>query len=178
VPHIDPGPRLPASHAELPLLYALLKEWSVWLHERGIAQWNPVYPRPRFAREVAAGLVWFWSEAGAPVATVTLFSDRPDYYPADIWQDETPCWYICRLAVARRLAGEGLGARLLAQLEEDARQSARRALRLDVRSSNPFLVDYYLARGYRRVAESEIMGIPTTFFEKETEACLQQSVRL
>ena len=147
-------------------MYALLEECSLWLRENGIAQWHAPYPRQRFDREVEAGAVWFWPGARGVDATVTLLAERPDYYPASIWQDDTAAWYICRFAVARRLNGTGLGARLLGEICADASAARIAALRLDVVASNPFLPRYYETNGFYRVAEADIKGERSVFLEK------------
>jgi len=134
-----------------------------------LAQWDPVYPLERFAREVSAGYVWYWRVDGSVLATVTLFPERPEYYPDGVWQDSVPAWYVCRLAVSRTHARAGVGRRILHQLELDAASSEARMLRLDVTASNPFLERYYRDLGYRRVAEGDIKGGAAVFMEKPVE---------
>lgn len=164
------GPRLRASEGEFAEVYALLEEGSAWLRGRGLVQWNPVYPRERFVRELGAGYVWYWRMDGKVFATVTLFPNRPEYYPDGVWDDAVPAWYVCRLAVSRVHAGAGVGRRILDQLEVDAARSKLRMLRLDVTASNPFLERYYRDLGYRRVASGEIKGGLSIFMEKSVDA--------
>ncbi len=162
----DLGLRQRATATDLARVYALLEEGSAWLRSKGLAQWNPPYPIERFRRELEAGYVWLWAERESPIATVTLFPTRPDYYPDQIWSDGIPAWYICRLAVARRLAGGGVGHEVLTQIERDAAANGLAALRLDVTASNPFLERYYVERGYTRVATGDIKGGASVFLEK------------
>jgi GNAT superfamily N-acetyltransferase len=160
------GSRTRARPSDLRRLYALLEEASVWLRHKGLAQWNPVYPLYRFTREIEQGNVWYWETAGQPVATVTLLSSQPDYYPAGVWDDSSPAWYLCRFTVKRAWRGQGLGERLLHELGTDAGASGIRSLRLDVGTANPFLESYYVARGFVRRGVVAIHGEPSVILEK------------
>jgi GNAT superfamily N-acetyltransferase len=147
-------------------VYVLLQEASAWLHAQGSTQWNPVYPIERFAQEVEDGHVWYWKAGATPLATVTLLPQRPDYYPAGVWDDGMPAWYVCRFTVKRTLAGRGVGENLLRQLEIDAAGSGLQALRLDVVAANPFLERYYLARGFKDCGTVEIRGERAVLLER------------
>jgi GNAT superfamily N-acetyltransferase len=165
-PAIELGPRLRASTDQLSEMYALLEERSAWLRGKALAQWSSRYPIERFMREIAAGHVWYWKANEAVAATVTLYPTRPDYYPPHVWNDAGRGWYVARLAVTTRLAGQGIGRRLVAQIEHDATIEGLHVLRLDVVASNPFLEAYYTAVGFRRVAVGEIKSEPCLFLEK------------
>lgn len=125
-------------------------------------------PREQFAGAIDAGHVWYWVAEGEVVATVTLDLRRPSYYPARVWEDAIPAWYVCRLAVSRLAGGREVGSHVLAEIEEAATHSGVRVLRLDVTASNPFLESYYSARGFSRVAEDDVMGERAVFMEKTT----------
>nr|PZN14419.1 MAG: hypothetical protein DIU78_26375 [Pseudomonadota bacterium] len=107
-----------------------------------------------------------------PDRTVTLLPQRPEYYPREIWDDGAPAWYLCRFAVARKLAGRSIGVRLLDQLAIDAERSGVAALRLDVVSSNPFLERYYLEHGFRSRGIAEILGQRVLLLERRTRPWL------
>lgn len=161
------GPRLRACEVDADAAYALLTSAAAWLAARRIAQWNPPYPRELFARDVDAGHVWCWKSAEQMIATVTLLPHRPAYYPMAIWNDGSPAWYVCRLAVTRALTGQGVGRRVLALLEDDARAAGRSALRIDVSATHPFLEKYYAALGFVVAGTGEIFGTPATFLERQ-----------
>jgi ribosomal protein S18 acetylase RimI-like enzyme len=160
------GSRLQAKVKDADELYGLLVEASAWLKEKGLRQWNPAYPRQRFAREVDEGHVWYWAAEGQAIGTITLLERRPEYYPRGVWEDGPRAWYLCRFAVSRKLAGRRVGEHLLAGLESDAVTAGIRALRLDVTSSNPFLEAYYTARGFERRQTAELFGEQCVFLER------------
>jgi GNAT superfamily N-acetyltransferase len=163
---LDIGPRLRATPSELHAVYGLIEESSAWLRDKGLAQWNPVYPFERFSREVEQGHVWYWTSRMGPTATVTLLEQRPNYYPDEIWNDDVAAWYVCRFAVTRKLLGTNVGSRLLLELEHAAAIAGRRALRLDVTASNSFLERYYATRGFRRIAVADVRSERSVFLEK------------
>jgi ribosomal protein S18 acetylase RimI-like enzyme len=166
---VDIGSRHRADETHCDKVYAILVEASAWLRRAGVGQWQPAYPRERFAREVASGLVWFWGDAREPMATVTLYETRPDYYPEGVWLDNTSAWYVCRLAVARKVARQRVGERVLDSLALDARAIGVRALRLDVTTTNPFLERYYITRGFRRHQLVSMFGEPSALLERQIE---------
>ncbi len=147
-------------------VYCLLQQASAWLRAQGSAQWNPVYPIDRFARDVHEGHVWYWKSGAGALATVTLLPRRPDYYPAGVWDHEIPAWYLCRFAVKRALARRGVGETLLRQIEIDAADRGLKALRLDVVAASPFLERYYLAQGFKDCGTVEIKGERSILLEK------------
>ena len=159
------APRLQATSHDTARIYQVLVLASAWLQARGLSQWNPVYPLKRFSRDVEAGHVWYWDLNGAVVATITLLTERPDYYPEHVWSYGRNAWYVCRFAVSRSVAGQGIGARALDEVESDA-STAHARVRLDVSAANPFLEQYYAQRGYRRVAQADIKGAPALFLER------------
>ena len=170
----DPNPQLGVRTQALPRdladLYSLLKEASAWLRAQGSAQWNPTYPIERFTQEVEDGHVWYWKSGIALLATVTLLPRRPEYYPAGVWDDVLPAWYVCRFTVQRALTGRRVGESLLRQLELEAAACGVQALRLDVVASSPFLVRYYLAQGFEDCGTVEIMGERAVLLERRVDA--------
>lgn len=160
------GPRTRVQPEQALRVYALLEEASVWLRARGSVQWSTVYPRERFEREVADGLVWHWCTDAESVATVTLYPTAPDYYPPGAFRDSLPAWYLCRFAVRRDARFRGVGERLLEELAIDASREGIRALRLDVSVMNDFLHKYYESRGFSRTRVVEIRSEPAVLFER------------
>lgn len=145
--------------------YEIIRERAAWLRERGVEQWSPPYPYHRFAQEVSRGEVFALFVRGAMAGTVTLLRDEPDYYPEIPWKSHGPSWYICRLAIARFLGGNGFGQQALDIIERTARTAGVMSLRLDVVASNPFLERYYAAHRFSAVVSGVIRGTPSVFME-------------
>ena len=63
--------------------YALILEASAWLKRRGIAQWDPPFPRELFDQCLARDEVWILrAETGSILGTVNLAQSPPTYLPA------------------------------------------------------------------------------------------------
>ena len=157
-----------ATPAETDALYGILMVCSAWLSDRGIDQWQPPYPRALFERDVAAGAVHLF-ETPAPVepvlGTVTLTDQPPPYHPPGCWDHDCAAWYLSRFAVPRDLAGQGIGARLLQRLQEEAALAGVAALRLNCQASNPRLIAYYRAAGFSPIGEGDVYRERTVFAE-------------
>src|SRR5215472_6621336 len=94
-------------------LYAILSGRTVWLAERGIAQWTSPYPRHLFDADVANGWVFALRRAGhLLVGTATVYPRAPAYYPRELPADSF-ARYVCRLAVDIAFRGQELGREAL-----------------------------------------------------------------
>lgn len=136
-----------------------------WLIARGIQQWgvgeiDPVDVRAAIGR----GEVFVVRRAAALAATVTLTSRD-----LLVWgeADEVPARYVHRLITTRRQPG--LGAAVLAAVEDRARGEGADVVRLDCVRSNTRLRQWYADQGYREVGQvtpAEPGWHPSTLFEK------------
>jgi GNAT superfamily N-acetyltransferase len=86
-----------------------------------------------------------------------------------MWEDGADAWYICRFAVARSFARQGVGGLALAGVEQDAKDAGVQALRLDVTADNPFLSSYYANRGFQIQETVRIFGEPMALLQKALE---------
>lgn len=146
--------------------YRVLVECSGWLRDRGINEWQPLYPRHRFEGDVAAGTVYLFERSdGRVLGTVTLTDQPLAYHPVDQWDTEVRSWYLSRFAVVRSLAGQGIGARLLHRIREKAVEAGIAVLRLDCSESNSRLVKYYRDAGFTRSKVGLIHGARFVFAE-------------
>ncbi len=76
-----------------------------------------------------------WYQDGHPVACARLFSE------------EDGVWHVGRIAVRKSLRGTGLGSRVMAALEEKARQLGGQKI---VLSAQCRAADFYRKQGYER----------------------------
>lgn len=152
----------------------LLNESARWLREQGVeGQWPSSFtdpspadvPRDRVEelnRYMAAKQLWVFRDggyAGEPVATVVV-THWPDLDFAHHW----PCGhselfnarYLCRMAVARSVAGQGVGAAVVDFADWLARCAGVAYLRLDCSKTNTRLHDHYRSLGFEHVATAEL----------------------
>lgn len=143
----------PAALANAEALAALRDEAATWLVQRGYVQWVPgEFGAARFTRSIAQDEVRVVRHDDQIIATVTVTNDDEL-----IWADRhrPDAAYIHRLIVARRRAGEGLGAAILREVERQTRERGRRLLRLDCVELNRDLAAYYERQGFRAVGRRD-----------------------
>lgn len=155
-----------ASPDDLDAVAELLAQRTKWLRARNIPQWTTPYPRDRLVRDIEHSEVWCWKHEAVVIATATVSTHRPSYYPEHVWTDDARVTYLCRLAVSTAWAGQAVGVRVMRELQADAGAHGVRALRLDVTAANPFLERYYATDGFALVATGDIFGEPALFLEK------------
>jgi ribosomal protein S18 acetylase RimI-like enzyme len=154
----------PATPAQLVVVLDILDEAARWLTDRGIDQWRPgsFAPEP-IARRIAAGEVFLLYLTDEPVATLTL-------QPSDtiIW-GEMPddALYLHRLAIRRRVGGQGVGRRLLDWAADRAADAGKRYLRLDCMAENTALCAYYERAGFHYRGETRGKGWAASRYEKQ-----------
>ncbi len=138
-----------ATPNDLTAVVGLLTEAAEWAKQRGVERWWPVpFPSDGVRRGIDQQEVVLVEIDGEPVATLTLRRDDPI-----MWGDQPPvAGYVHRLAVRRDHAGRQLGRTALAWAGDEVRRWGRSKLRLDCLATNPGLVRYYRAQGFREVA--------------------------
>ncbi len=158
-----------AGPGELDAFVALLEGAGGWLWRRGIRQWEPGSHHaqlPRLTRDLERGCVHLARIEGKLAAGVIL-----DWERGPLWQDRPgDAGYVYKLAVARALAGRGVGLALLRHCESHTAQSGRQFVRLDCWSGNDRLRAYYADNGYVDCGEAEEHGARVARFEKRVLA--------
>ena len=138
----------------------LFDEAVAWLVARGLSgQWgeqpfsNRRQSRRLVRRTLADNEVRIAEHDGA-VAGVLAVGAAPDYVPAAAG----PELYVVLLMSARRLAGNGIGARLLALATDVARERGAETMRVDCWADSPALVGFYERQGFARDGRFELRG--------------------
>jgi GNAT superfamily N-acetyltransferase len=146
---------------------ALLDESAAWLRARGIqGQWPQSFTSPattdvkrdrpaELRRYAEAGQLWVLRDDGyraVATAAVTHWADQDfaHHWPgghADLFDAR----YLCRMASARDVAGQGVGAAMIDFAEWLARCAGVSKLRLDCSKTNTALHDYYRRQGFEQV---------------------------
>jgi GNAT superfamily N-acetyltransferase len=133
---------------DIPSLIDLLSEAAAWARRRGVERWWPTpFPEAWVRPAVERGDTVVIEVGGRPVGTLTLTRDD-----RRMWGEQPPvAGYVHRMAVARRLAHQGLGARALDWAALEVVSWGRSKLRLDCLATNAPLVAHYVALGFREV---------------------------
>ncbi|WP_338556346.1 GNAT family N-acetyltransferase [Paenibacillus sp. KS-LC4] len=174
----SPGPSLsvPASKVELEInraaphdleaMLRLYKEAARWIYEaKGLRQWS----EDAFTMEY---LYNFIKEKEVFVAY--LQGELAGCFSVE-WDDE-PIWgeqfhmdagYVHRLAVARSIKGQGIGAQLLAWSEAYIREREKSFMRLDCMAENPSLNAFYVSCGLNLCGRYDAEGWSANLYEKK-----------
>ena len=160
-----------AQSDELDTVEDLLREASAWLASRGIDQWQFPPHRDRITRALEAGEVFLVLVDDQPIATVQVDA----HADAEFWTTEDEpgdALYVHRMAVTRRFAGSGVGAKILDWATQRAADAGKRWLRLDAWKDNPGLHRYYEGEGFTRV---RVIDLPHrgsgALFQRPAEPC-------
>jgi ribosomal protein S18 acetylase RimI-like enzyme len=120
------------------------------LRERGIDQWDDVYPtRQTVADDAAHHRLFVLIAAEHCVATMALDDTQAPEYATVPWQFPTPALVVHRLCVHPMRQGQGFGRTLMDFAEAHAAEHCYASIRLDAYSPNLDAVALYRRRGYR-----------------------------
>jgi ribosomal protein S18 acetylase RimI-like enzyme len=120
------------------------------LRERGISQWDEVYPtRQTVVDDVARSRLFVLVMDGHCVATITLDDTESPEYATVPWHFPTPALVVHRLCVDPRYQGQGFGRALMDFAEAHALEHRYGSIRLDAYSPNLGAIALYQRRGYR-----------------------------
>lgn len=156
----------PAAPDDVRVLHRLRVEAEDWLEARGIEQWGHGWLSGSDLRAQVVEGQWHvgLTRSGDIAGGLRLlWADR------DVWQtDDAFAAYVHGLVIDRRLAGLGIGSRLLAWVEDRARKAQAPMLRLDCVESNAALRAYYGRLGFREVGRRDFEGpwFSATLLEK------------
>jgi ribosomal protein S18 acetylase RimI-like enzyme len=151
-----------AGRGDVDEIVDVLSEAARWLLARGVRQWPDPFPRERVAVLVERGDFYLASLGGETVGTLALMWNDPAFWgerPAD-------AGYVHALALRRKWAGRGLGARLLDWAGERIAASGREYLRLDCRAENAALRRYYERLGFEPRGEVSVDDFSSALYER------------
>jgi len=152
-----------AKLAELTIVVEILSEASIWAETQGEKLWEPEQLPPFMKESIEHNEVYlaylkveenttntkdnsFASNSSMePVGTVTIqWSDVLGF-----WRDKpVEAGYIYKLAVRRKFAGLGVGAKIVSLAEKIIKSKGKQYARLDTSAPNKGLNAYYVNLGY------------------------------
>jgi len=153
---------VPATASDIDAIHALRRSLEDWMAARGTVQWPPgSLSRERIATQVASGEWWVVTDGDGIVGTIRLLWADPDFWGAD----PTPAVYVHGLMVDRRCTGHGVGTALLDWAAAQGRAAGVQVFRLDCRTTNPVLRDYYEGYGFTAVGVRQFDDFACTLLE-------------
>lgn len=152
--------------ADLEPFLDLLEEAATWLWDRRVHQWAPGSMRmqaPMLADWARSGHLLTARSGSILAGGCILAPSSTEEWAAHA----SPSLYVHKLVVARTHAGQGLGARILADCEARARAAGVMRVRLDCWDGNAKLRSFYRACGYRELEVVPAHGYLLRLFELE-----------
>jgi ribosomal protein S18 acetylase RimI-like enzyme len=141
-----------ATAADADVILDILRSASGARAAPGRATWGSEFPD--VIEDLPGGLVHLATLGGLPAGAFVLrWSDENVWGP-----DDGDAGYLHRLATRPEVAGQGLGARLIATADDLIRDCGRDWLRLDCDRDNQRLRDYYESLGFSH--QGDVAGLP------------------
>ena len=143
-----------ADTSHLDAAWTIIDRCRTALRERGVLQWDHLYPTREIVRaDLAAGRLYALTVGGRPEAVVTVDTTQDAQYAAVPWRFIEPALVVHRLCVDPAAQGCGFGGQLMDYVEEYAAHHDFGSVRLDAYSGNPPALALYRRRGYRQAGE-------------------------
>jgi ribosomal protein S18 acetylase RimI-like enzyme len=143
-----------ADELHLDAAWAVIDRCRAALRQRGILQWDDVYPtRATVAADIAHRRLYVLSVSDECQATVALDDTQDPLYRTVPWTTAEPALVVHRLCVDPPAQGRGYGAELMKFAETYAERHRYSSIRLDAYSDNPSAVELYRRRGYREAGQ-------------------------
>ncbi|MEV0189213.1 GNAT family N-acetyltransferase [Kitasatospora purpeofusca] len=144
-----------ATPDELPLVEELLTGAGAWLASLGSDQWQFPPRRERLLDSMSRGECFIAFRDGEPVGTLTLDEQAdPEFWEAD--DEPETALYVHRMAIARAVAGQAVGAQMLDWAAACVAAAGRSRLRLDAWKTNAELHRYYQGQGFTLVRLADL----------------------
>lgn len=140
------------SMKDLPEITALAKAAIARMQQRGIMQWDSLYPTEEdFAEDISAKQLYV-GLIGEKIAVVyTLNQQFDEAYRNGAWKmPEKPFFILHRLCVHPDFQNQGVAHKAMLHIEKQAAESGMEAVRLDAFSQNPYALKLYKNCGYTK----------------------------
>jgi ribosomal protein S18 acetylase RimI-like enzyme len=137
----------PATSADLPGILGSLTSAARWSRERGEHGWPVPFPEENVRPSLERGELYVAIRGGEVGGSFVLRWEDPAF-----WGPQPPvAGYLHQLAVRRDRPLRGLGRLLVGHAEGLVRSKGRARIRLDCVATNPSIIAYYTALGFRPV---------------------------
>jgi len=148
---------------EIPEILRITKACAAQMSERGIRQWNDLYPdRASFEKDQERGELYVFLKHHIPIGSITITPLEDEEYKEVTWLTRGGRhFYIHRLAVQPEHQGQGYARKLMDFAETLARKEGATSVRLDTFSQNKRNQHFYEKRGYKRLGD--------VYFPKQSE---------
>jgi ribosomal protein S18 acetylase RimI-like enzyme len=160
----------PGKPEELPRLCTIVSLAVRHMKNRGIDQWDELYPnQPILGQDLEGRSLYVAEKAGEVTGFIVLNEIQSPEYETVPWQYQERVLAVHRLTIDPACQRQGLGSLLMDFAEKKAAAGGYQCIRLDAFVHNPVALALYDQRGYRRAGMVR--------FRKGDFYCYEKAVR-
>lgn len=159
----------PAILSEVPRIWTILQQAIQRRKADGSNQWQDGYPNPEvITQDIQKEVGYVITFNNTIIAyTAILINDEPEYNAIEgKWLTNQDFIVFHRVAVADAFLGQGVAKRMLAYIEDFARQNQIYSLKVDTNFDNAPMLTLLQNNGYVYCGEVYFRGSPRKAFEK------------
>jgi GNAT superfamily N-acetyltransferase len=139
----------PIAYERIEEFLEMLRERAAWLEALGQPMWNPEYlAKDAFIERYHVPACFLAFDGGEKVGGFALIEKDEDLWPDRLGDS---AFYIHKLVVRKAFSGRGYAAKILAWIEDYARERGKDYLRLDYYEEREYLGKLYAGAGFRKV---------------------------
>jgi len=156
-----------AEQKEIETVLSFLKEAALWLRDKGIDYWQDwIDPPSLFTDWIQQGFdqnqFYIVQMDGKEIGCFRLQWQDPMF-----WGEQADAaGYIHSFTIARKYAGQGIGAKIIRLIESHCLENKKSLLRLDCGVNITGLRKYYEDLSFKPVGEVTVEGERLTLYEK------------
>ncbi|WP_264520906.1 GNAT family N-acetyltransferase [Flavobacterium sp. N1994] len=158
-----------ATLSEVPAIWGILQQAIQRRKADGSNQWQDGYPNPEVVtQDIEKGVGYLITFNTTIIAyTAILINDEPEYDTIEgQWLTHHDFVVYHRVAVSDAFLGQGVAKRMLAYIEDYARQNQIYSLKVDTNFDNAPMLTLLQNNGYVYCGEVYFRGSPRKAFEK------------
>lgn len=134
------------------MIKEILYQTAYWLSEKGSEQWSGLLKGEdvhNIEEAINRKEVYVVYLGDKVIGTFALWDQQTDW-DIDLWtkEDTRDYYYLHRIALAKDSHGQNLGKELLRAVKQIARDTNKKAVRLDCIASNDYLNHFYKSNGF------------------------------
>lgn len=160
-----------AAEGDLAGVMGLIRRAVRHLDEKGIFQWDEIYPDEATLRADTERGELYLLEKGGRLAAVFVVNGEcnPEYMEGEWEHPDAAFRVIHRLCVDPAVQNGGVGSRALREAEAVIRRAGFETVRLDAFTQNPAAQRMYEKQGYRKAGEITLRKGRFYLYEKKLE---------
>lgn len=159
--------------ADLDIISQLFEAAKEDMDNKGICQWDSIYPtREDYLEDIAKGTLYVVEHKEELIGVYVISEEADEAYQRCKWEspEDTAC-ILHRFCVAPQYQYQGLGKEMLQHIEAQAREMSYESIRLDVFTQNPHALHLYEKGNYQERGYADWRKGRFLLMEKKLHKC-------